>query len=203
MTFQTNPSDRSRRNQNQNRRGRSTPKGTISTPRRPPCLCCQLEAQGVSPAEAEQQYRDRQQQAIGKFGFSICYVDDEETPWAYTIGRTRRGLPELLIVGVDPETASSVLSSLHTHAFPYDGDRTIKLLELHFPNLRFLEVPDPAWDNTDYLLGAAEDARRFAPQRQRVALQVVWPDSNGAFPWEPNFDREIVDLQPIVGFGPE
>jgi Domain of unknown function (DUF4262) len=205
MTFLSNPSDRSRRNRNrnrnrnQNRRGRYTAKGTISTPSRPPCPCCVAEAQGFSPAEAEQQYLDRQQRAIDKFGFSICYVDDDDTPWAYTIGRTRRGLPELLIVGVDPETAQSVLSSVHTHAFPYEGDRTIDLLELHFPQFRFLEIPDRVWDTTDYLLGAAADARTFAPERQRVALQVVWSDTNGVFPWEPTFARWLAALQPIVG----
>jgi hypothetical protein len=214
MTFHTSPSDRALRNRSGNRvqspnqivRGRFTPKGTVSTPQRQPCSCCVAETLGASPAEALEGYRIRELKAIEKFGFSIRYVDDEDNdhvPWAYTVGHTRRGLPELLIVGVDSESAHQLLSSLSAHSFPFQPQRSRALLELHFPHLRFLEVPGRVWDDTEYLLGAAADARTFAPRQQRTALQVVWSDTNGAFPWEPTFEECFVDLQPIVGLSKE
>jgi hypothetical protein len=176
------------------------------------------ETLGASPAEALQGYRIRELKAIEKFGFSIRYVDNvdnvdnvdrdhsdhsDHVPWAYTVGHTRRGLPELLIVGVDSDSAHQLLSNLSAHSFPFQPERSLALLELHFPHLRFLEVPDRVWDETEYLLGAAADARTFAPSQQRTALQVVWSDTNGAFPWEPTFEECFVDLQPIVGLSEE
>jgi hypothetical protein len=196
MTFQTNPSDRSRRI----RRSRFTPKGTISTPPQPMCPCCEAEARGLSPAQAEAEYLEAQERRIEKYGRSICYVTDAK-PWAYTIGRTRLGLPELVVFGLEPETTQSILNSI-CDQWPdtSDVDAAIDDLEETFPGLRFLVVPDRIWDASEYLLGAAEDARRFAPGKHRLAIQVVWSDPRGTFPWEPLFDPRSTATQPILGF---
>jgi Domain of unknown function (DUF4262) len=35
------------------------------------------------------------------------------------------------------------------------------------------------------------------------ALQIVWPDGEGRFPWEPNFDRRIKQMQPDLSISPD
>lgn len=167
------------------------------------CACCEAEARGLSPAEAEAEYLEAQERTIEKYGRSICYVTDDR-PWAYTIGRTRRGLPEFVVFGLEPGTTQSIVNSM-CEQWPSGAnvDNGIDHLEKSFPGLCFLAVPDRVWDTTEYLLGAAEDSRRFAPDQERLAIQVVWPDANGAYPWEPFFDRKLTSIQPILGFTAE
>jgi hypothetical protein len=35
------------------------------------------------------------------------------------------------------------------------------------------------------------------------ALQMVWPDPNGVFPWQPGYDARFRRAQPLLGEAPE
>ena len=45
-------------------------------------------------------------------GWAVQFVEDNRRPFAYTIGLHNLGLPELLVTGLQPQTAGRVLNSL-------------------------------------------------------------------------------------------
>ena len=61
---------------------------------------------------------DEQSEIIGKFGWAVVHVlptedDPEDTvPFAYTVGLTGYGFPELTIAGLPPETGHLLLNEV-------------------------------------------------------------------------------------------
>jgi Domain of unknown function (DUF4262) len=140
-------------------------------------------------------------EAIRKNGQQIQYVSDVNTAWAYTIGRAKRRLPELIVVGVDPASAAGMLNFVDQQFC----DPDVSIFEPsngkdpRCSTLAFLPVPGRVWDDTDYLLGAKRYAEAIDRVQERAAVQVVWADPKGRFPWEPGCDRRLAKLQTIVG----
>ena len=161
------------------------------------CPACQAEASGIEfDWEAE---RRRQENVIERNGMVIQYVMAEppEVAWAYTIGRLRQGRPELVILGVDPQSANALLqlADRHWHEHITGGDGPSS----DDPLYRFLPIPDRVWDTTSYLMGARLDADRNGMSDRRQAFQLVWSDPDGRFPWEPDFEPRLRHLQPLLG----
>lgn len=115
-------------------------------------------------------------------GFAIHYTegDHDTRPVAYTIGRTMRGQPELLISGpFDSTLAESLLTAM--------VDREIvagKAVDAAFggPEGRTFPgfpIPIDPWD--------AEMLIALAVFGKITALQVLWPDDAGCFPGDPDY----------------
>jgi hypothetical protein len=182
--------------------GRFTPRGILQpTPpaRSGDCACpaCEAEARGEKfSVEAE---RDRITGLVDEQGVAVQYVggDAFTTAWAYTIGRLRRGLPELITIGLDPSSAHGILLRIDQqwseHPPATDGSFD------HDKTYRLLPVPNRIWATTDYLLGAARDAHSHPNDLGLVAFQVVWADPQGRFPWEPGVNARLRRLQPLLG----
>jgi Domain of unknown function (DUF4262) len=148
----------------------------------------------------------RMQRRIARFGMVMQYVsgDTIETSWAYTIGRLRRGLPELVLVGRDRQTSAYWLKTLDFHwgelADDVEHARTVLgHREMYFA---LLPVPERVWETETYLLGAARDHFEQDLTVPREALQVVWADAQLRFPWEPQWSPKPGQGQPILGFQP-
>lgn len=178
------------------------PKVRTQAPALHDCPACAAEREGrdVDAFFAETQAERNRRVDAGEM--MITYVDDD-VPWAYTIGRILDGSPELLVLGVDPSSAAGVLNRLHGE-WPrveewMDGQPED---DPFYASLRLIPIPDRLWDTTDYLLLAADNARRCGLSDEREALQVVWADPAGVFPWEPGFSRRLAALQPILGLQP-
>ncbi|BBU33385.1 hypothetical protein BTHE68_71190 (plasmid) [Burkholderia sp. THE68] len=143
---------------------------------------------------------EQTKQAISAHGHAVIGVTAEPkakppTPgFAYTIGLEETyGHPELIVFGLPYEVAHGVLNDLaarikgKTLALQ-DGDRDDRTLQGHrvvFRNVRAAFV-------RKYLRIAhvlSEDTR---------ALQVVWPDPFGKFPWEDDFDSRYAVAQPSL-----
>src|SRR6201986_5499176 len=77
-------------------------------------------------------------------GWIVQFVQDDRTPFAYTIGLHERGLPELLVTGMPPERANLVLSTVAEYLLkggrPVPGERMLVGGELL---LDFVQVPHP------------------------------------------------------------
>lgn len=130
-------------------------------------------------------------QKIADHGFAIACVFGEENtpPFGYTIGLSTKGLAEIFIAGVPPEAIHGILNDVGRRALegkialtprePMDGliDQFMAALmpvksEMKTKTLRLVEpVLDPAPDNWE-------------------AVQLVWPDTEGRFPWS----EEVSDL---------
>lgn len=128
-----------------------------------------------------------------------CRHSDEgdSPPFAYTVGMFGFGHPELLVFGLPIGTAHRTLNEL--------GERV-----RHGQRLRPGElVTFECWPHRLHLFEFSDDgdvpvlvaAQRFygANQARPVpAIQCVWDDRWGRFPWEPGYDPPA-GLQPMPG----
>lgn len=118
--------------------------------------------------------------------------DDPEPSFAYTIGLTEAGLPELLIAGNIKHAVMAQLlnsaGSLHVKNEIKPGD---VLDEIASMPLRVRAVKDTL---------PLQQAHNYYRDPQRVrgvvsALQLVWPDKAGAYPDQVFYDRSMA--QPL------
>ena len=116
---------------------------------------------------------------VEKYGWSVTGVPaDEEGPgWAYTIGRWHtRGEPELAMFGIDVGVMQSCLNILGQHDGLTDGQARDDVVKGYPVHLRTVEQ---AWYPTFF-----GQAIWFYREPPLPFLQVVWPNRDGAFPWE-------------------
>ena len=205
--------DKRRNSDSSNRWGRYTPPG-LEQPLRPrascqcpacappPCSCsaCADERRGI-PFDPEREWQ-RLNDVIERTGMVIEYVSNEpgEVSWAYTIGRLRRNRPELITIGLAPPSAAQMLNEIDATwdelTIPDDGICFVPGKPQH--RFAILPVPDALWFS-DYLLGAMHDALERDLVNARSALQILWPDDDGRFPWEPGTSSSFRRRQPILG----
>ncbi|MBX9934014.1 MAG: DUF4262 domain-containing protein [Methylobacterium sp.] len=111
--------------------------------------------------------------------------------WSHTVGMIDRGLPELLVSGLDQARGRAILmNAAHDvldRAGVVDGDLSTRIADR---NVMFRSLPVERAG-----LYALEAANRD-PQ-QFHALQVVWPDEEGLFPWSSGCDPEVVRSQSL------
>ena len=116
--------------------------------------------------------------------------DGVHPPWAYTVGLTTFGRPELVATGLSPRRAADLLNGVAEHllhaAAPRPGEQ-VKLVD--GPLIQIVEVAEP----TAHLTIAVD---LFGPRIR--ALQVVHADDRGHWPWEPGY-RGAQDGQPVLG----
>ncbi|WP_233716164.1 DUF4262 domain-containing protein [Mycolicibacterium vinylchloridicum] len=134
-------------------------------------------------------YLDEVRGKIQRRGWTVQYVESPQLPFAYTIGLTDYGVPELLITNVSPQRALRVLNGSAEHLL-----RGVQLTAgqqftlCGCPMLEVVEVEHP-----DAHMGFA--VALYGPIR---ALQLVWADGRGRWPWAADFcDRE--SRQPVLG----
>lgn len=131
-------------------------------------------------------FRARIDKQIKEYGRSVIGVfpnpddaDKVNTAFLYTIGNSLRGYPELLLIGNYQEVAlMNVLSSgMEKRGFAFaDG-----------------ELADLGGQFAPMLIAAADgvkaqytiQATAYLDREDYDVLQVVLPDKNGLFPWEP------------------
>jgi hypothetical protein len=140
------------------------------------------------------------QDMIDRFGWALQYVFDGEgdhvPPFCYTIGLHELDHPELLIFGLDQGTSAQILNTagarIRTGERLHDGD----VLTLDGdPQLRVtaLTVPNPG----EILYSTNRHYHR--PDDDSVpALQLVWPDDVGRFPWDAGYELPAW-WQPLPG----
>lgn len=111
-------------------------------------------------------------------------------PFAYTIGLTGQGLPELVVTGLRTESAATVLNA----AAQYCCDALVPLAGETMrvgigPECEVVALPHP-----DVHLFTAVDVYGTRVR----ALQLVWADSRGRYPWEVGH-RAGRGGQPVLG----
>ena len=145
---------------------------------------------------------ERMQGIIGRSGHCIQYVmaAPDGFDWAYTIGRVRKGQPELVITGVEPEVAAMMLNEIVKgwDAMWSTPDGVFTLPGSHRHQCRLSAVPDSVWDG-EYLLGAQRDVEEQGLIDHREALQVLWADSTNIYPSDVGASVFTRKRQPILG----
>ncbi|HET7415408.1 MAG TPA: DUF4262 domain-containing protein [Arthrobacter sp.] len=132
--------------------------------------------------------------AIARHGWSVAMVKGTLTApgYGYTIGFTEQRHPELLITGGTPEETADALSMLAGMVLVHGHQLT--------PGNTF-ELP-----GGEIYLAAIEQPRNILWMAAKLyswrmkALQVVWTDDDGRFPWERNPPGDLT--QPLYGTPP-
>ncbi|MBX9640953.1 MAG: DUF4262 domain-containing protein [Mycobacteriaceae bacterium] len=128
---------------------------------------------------------------IAENGWAVQFVEDGSRPFAYTVGLSLRGLPELLITGLQPRESARVLNSV-AHYIADDGMVVQPAEHIDYQGELLLEVVEV--EHPDVHLTFAVRLRD-APIR---AFQLVWTDDRRHWPW----DREWSHgrrRQPVLG----
>ncbi|MBU9763038.1 DUF4262 domain-containing protein [Mycobacterium sp. TNTM28] len=141
-------------------------------------MCWQCE----NPNAPIEDYLDELRGMIEDHGWAVQFVESENRPFAYTVGLHDRGLPELLITGLPPDVSTRVLNSL-AHMIVDDGIVLGPAMHIDYQDRFLIEVVEV--ENPDVHLKFAIGL--FGPQVR--ALQLVWADDRGRWPWDFDWDN--------------
>lgn len=135
---------------------------------------------------------------IQRNGYTVIGVmEGEDTPsFAYTVGLLETyNHPELITLGLPANTASflfkNVVESIIEKQMP---------IQNHIPYNQIANMPIEfisADTNkaSDYMIGFID---KYGNSRELKAIQLLWPDKQGFFPYEKEFDVGFLDLQPLL-----
>jgi hypothetical protein len=142
------------------------------------------------PGSTTEEYLAELRETMLEHGWAVQYVESDRRPFAYTIGLTRYGLPELLVTGVAPRRAVRMLNT-HGPQTVRDG-RPAPGTRIAHPGTALVEMvqvdhPDAHLIFADAIFGD-----------EVTALQAVWADWRGHWPWSPSFN-DGRGTQPVLG----
>ena len=148
--------------------------------------------------EHDQQITQHILDEIEDKGFTIPYIESDgyNPRFGYSIGLYKTfNHPELILIGLDVESTSAIINNIQSEI--EKGTKFIEGVDYHgflvdLP-IQFVEVRKENYK--DYLGYAGwynGNSINFP------ALQVVWPDRDGNYPWETNFNEKFRFKQPLL-----
>jgi Domain of unknown function (DUF4262) len=129
---------------------------------------------------------------IASCGFAVQGVEGDRhwAPWAYTVGLTGYGRPELLVTGLSYARSAQLLNDVAAHVLHAEAPKPGEVVPLvDGPVIEIVEVAEPTVH-----LAVAVDIYGFGIR----ALQLVHADDRGHWPWEVGF-RGGRGGQPVLG----
>jgi len=142
------------------------------------------------PGATRDDYYDLLQGKIRKKGWTIQYVESDRRPYAYTIGLHDWDVPELLITGVSPPRALRLLDMVARKSV--SGEVLVPGQQITLPGGPLIETVEVG--HPDAHMGWAV---AFGGPDIR-ALQLVWADGRGRWPWSAEF-ADGRATQPVLG----
>jgi Domain of unknown function (DUF4262) len=137
-------------------------------------------------------YLENLRDIIAGAGWAVQGVERDRIrpPWAYTVGLTAHGKPELVVTGLPLRRAARLLNEVAAHvihaAVPTPGEQ-VQLID--GPLIEIVTVAEP----TAHLRAAVDLYGRAVR-----ALQVVHADDRGHWPWDRGY-RGVRGGQPVLG----
>jgi hypothetical protein len=134
--------------------------------------------------------------------FVVSVLPDEHTadlPFSYSVGFTKSlGQPEVILMGLPGETSHSLINSLFERCSDgfglTDGTRIEEIAS--FP-LVAKEV-DESWIIQSFFASALWYHRTQMDSPLVRAMQIVWPDAGGNYPWEADCAEWVRADQPAM-----
>ena len=124
----------------------------------------------------------------------VCEPDPDELPFAYTVGLFGLDHPELLVLGVPPDTAAGVLNALGERVRA--GASLLPGQIITFNDWPHRIIPEAVPNPGDIVFEANRYYRR--PDEHSVpVLQLSYDDTEGRFPWEEGYAAP--EMQPRPG----
>ena len=127
---------------------------------------------------------------IRKKGWTVQYVESDCRPYAYTIGLPDWDVPELLITGVSQQRAHRLLNVVARKLV--SGEVLTPGQQVSLPDGPRIEIVEV--DHPDAHMGWA--VAFGGPEIE--ALQLVWADERGRWPWSADF-ADGRATQPVLG----
>lgn len=163
----------------------------------------QASVKRFSPMDKEHKCIDpkellvRTKSNIEKFGLQVIMVSatDYSPPFAYSIGLYKSYQhPEIICFGLPNDLIHAIINDIADLVKKGEKIKPSKNYYNIFKDSRaeFLEVDERNID--DYFAAAIN----FYETIKFPALQLVWTDRNGKFPWEENFEDKFLHDQPFL-----
>ena len=135
---------------------------------------------------------------VDEYGVHIVHVpeDDEGPGFSFTVGLWHNfEQPEVIVFGLPEPVAHELLNALADAADEgqkFLADQRHESLLVGYP-VRFVAVPKAQFDE---FLGSAVWAYGGD---DFGCVQLVWPDKQGRWPWEPGVREGFAESQPVLG----
>jgi hypothetical protein len=138
---------------------------------------------------------------VQRFGWHVLNVlpSSEHPPHSYSVGVfATLGHPEIVVVGLPGDRAHTFINNIVDEI--KDGatfeagcryDHLIDGFEVAFAAVDHRFYPD--------YFGRAID---FYGNSTFPVVQMIWPDRNSSFPWQPECEPEIREMQPVLATPP-
>jgi hypothetical protein len=127
-------------------------------------------------------------QVVRAHRWAVQYVgegdDPDEPAFGYTIGLFGLGHPELVVVGLGPDSAHGILQAVAS--LVADGRDLVPGEVVTWPDGRAPLVAETCPNPGEVVLGANRFYQR-PPEYSVPALQLAWQHREGLFPWEPGY----------------
>ena len=138
-------------------------------------------------------YLDHMRGLVRDFGWAVQAVERSglHPPWAYTVGLTEAGCPELVATGLPASRAMELLNDVASHLMHSDTTLTPgeQIPLVGGPLIEIVELPEPS----AHLYVATE-----LYGKQISAVQLVHADDRGHWPWDVGY-RGVRGGQPVLG----
>jgi Domain of unknown function (DUF4262) len=144
------------------------------------------------PDSTRADYLERVADVMACCGWAVQGVERDRLhpPWAYTIGLTLAGEPELVVTGLPLTQATELLNGVAAHLLHAPAPKLGEQVELTNGRvIQIIKVTQPS----AHLEIAVE---LFGPRIR--ALQIVHADDRGHWPWNTGY-RGIQGGQPVLG----
>ncbi|MFI6097004.1 DUF4262 domain-containing protein [Lentzea sp. NPDC051213] len=137
-------------------------------------------------------YLENLRAVIRKCGWAVQGVERDRVhpPWAYTVGLTAHGRPELVVTGLALDRSQELLNAVAAHLLHADVPAAGVQVELiGGPLIEYVELSEPS----AHLRMAVE---LYGTELR--ALQLVHADDRGRWPWDRGY-RGGRGGQPVLG----
>jgi Domain of unknown function (DUF4262) len=144
------------------------------------------------PTATRDDYLDYMRTLVDRYGWAVQGVERDRIhpPWAYTVGLTPHGQPELVVTGMPIRKATGLLNGVAAHVLhasaPLPGEQA-QLRSGPFVEIVSVATPDAHLHTAIELYG-----------RGVRALQIVHADDRGHWPWDRGY-RGVRGGQPVLG----
>lgn len=138
------------------------------------------------------------QNIIDENGCQIVQVagDNYMPSYAYTIGLFQQyNHPEIICFGLGPDVLETFLNNAKNRieeGEQFSTEQSYSGFLDKNVNIQYLSVDKNFYK--DYL----EYATWFYNSEEFPALELVWPDKKGNFPWQKSFDKKLEFIQPLL-----
>ena len=125
--------------------------------------------------------------------------------FAYTIGLSKQGLPDVVVFGLPVRAAHTILNTLYRDIIAMRTENNGFVLPkggIRFETLANL----PLWlkpveitseNSVNFSLSRTLHVESFGLSLDSFkAAQLIWPDTKGKFPWEEGFETRFIKDQP-------